>query len=261
MKTQLQNLRTLVSITFIGSLLAISFKANAAYYYQLKIYHFKSKAQEDRLDNYFKDAYIPALHRAGLTGIGVFKPLEQDTDKRVYVLIPVKSWKVLEHLDEMLSTDQTYNNDGSDYINAVYNDYPYTRIEIIFLRAIQPMPEPVLPILTGNRDERIYELRSYENPTEKAGLSKMKMFDEGGEGALFKKLDFNAVFYGKVIAGNRMPNLMYMTVFNNKTEREEHWNKFAGTSEWKAIVSKNEFQHNLNNASKWFLQAAQYADF
>jgi hypothetical protein len=54
MKTRLKNLRALVLITFIGSLLAISFKANAAYYYQLKIYHFKSKSQEDRIDHYLK---------------------------------------------------------------------------------------------------------------------------------------------------------------------------------------------------------------
>jgi hypothetical protein len=176
-------------------------------------------------------------------------------------LTPVKSWKALEHLDEMLLTDPTYNKDEADYINAFYNDYPYIRIEVVLLRAIQPTPELIFPNLTSKKTDRIYELRSYENPTEKAGLSKMKMFNEGGEGALFKKLGFNAAFYAKVVAGNRTPNLMYMTIFNNKTERDQHWKDFADNPEWKAIVTRDEFQHNLNNANIWLLQAAMYSDF
>jgi hypothetical protein len=35
----------------------------------------------------------------------------------------------------------------------------------------------------------------------------------GGEVPLFVRLGFNAVFYGEVIVGSHMPNLMYMTTF------------------------------------------------
>ena len=43
------------------------------------------------------------------------------------------------------------------------------------------------------------------------------MFNEGGEIRLFARLNFNAVFYGDVLAGDRMPNLMYM-LFGEKYE-------------------------------------------
>ena len=34
-------------------------------FYEIKIYHLKTPAQAQRVDQYLKDAYIPALHRAG----------------------------------------------------------------------------------------------------------------------------------------------------------------------------------------------------
>ena len=39
------------------------------------------------------------------------------------------------------------------------------------------------------------------------------MFNAGGEIDIFTKLNFNAVFYGDVIVGSHMPNLMYLTCF------------------------------------------------
>ena len=53
------------------------------------------------------------------------------------------------------------------------------------------------------------------------------MFNEGGEIDLFKRLDFQAVFYADVLSGSRMPNLVYMVVFENAATREEHWKAFG----------------------------------
>jgi hypothetical protein len=75
-----------------------------------------------------------------------------------------------------------------------------------------------LPKLNGPKLLRVYELRSYESYTEKIHANKVQMFNEGGEIDLFKQLNFNAVFYGSVVSGSRMPNLMYMTTFENKAD-------------------------------------------
>jgi NIPSNAP len=69
------------------------------------------------------------------------------------------------------------------------------------------------------------------------------------------------VFYGKVIAGSRMPNLMYMTTFNSKADRDAHWELFKNSPTWKAMVAAPEYQHNLNNASIWLLSPAEYSDY
>lgn len=48
--------------------------------YELKIYHIANQTQEKMVDDYLKTAFIPAAHRAGLSNVGVFKPLSSEAD-------------------------------------------------------------------------------------------------------------------------------------------------------------------------------------
>lgn len=240
--------------------LAFNTAAAGKYYYQIKIYHLKTKAQQDRLDSYLKDAYLPALHREGIPDVGVFKSMEQDTDKRVYVFIPYKSWDKMEQTDTKLLQDEQYLAAGKDYINAPYTDIPYTRMETIVLRAFPTAPEPGVPQLSADKADRVYELRSYESPSEQYNVSKVKMFNDG-ETVLFKKLNFNAVFYAEVLAGSHMPNLMYMTTFNSKDDREKHWAAFFSDPVWKELSARAEYQHNVSKAEITFVHPAMYSDY
>src|SRR5680860_336949 len=112
-------------------------------------------------------------------------------------------------LPEKLEKDQKYLAAGKDYINAAHDNPVYTRMEKVLMRAFTGMPHFQESTLTGPKEDRVYELRSYESATEKQHRNKVKMFNEG-EIDIFDKLDFNPVFYGEVIAGANMPNLMYM---------------------------------------------------
>ena len=231
-------------------------------YYQFKIYHYKTQAQEDKIEHYLQQAYIPALHRAGIKNVGVFKPVkQQDTARLIYVFTPFQSWDKLMGIDQKLEADAAYFADGKDYIDAVYNDQPYTRIETILLQAFPGMPSTDVPNLTANKSDRVYELRSYESPTEKYNVNKVTMFNVGDEIGLFKRLGFNAVFYSEVIAGSRMPNLMYMTTFNNMDDRDKHWDAFGKDAYWKTLSAKPEYQHNVSHADIIFLRPADYSDF
>ncbi len=252
----------------IGILMLLMFvfsdgaRAATRYYYQIKIYHLKTKAQEDRLDQYLQNAYLPALHRSGIKSAGVFKPVEQDTaDKKIYVLVPFTSLEKLTTTDQKLDADKQYLADGKEYLDAGYKDAPFTRIESIILQAFSKMPEPAVPNLTAAKTERVYELRSYESATEKYNINKVKMFNDGNEVALFKRLGFNAVFYAEVIAGSHMPNLMYMTTFNNKQDRDKHWDTFSNDTEWKTLVAKTEYQNNVSHNEIVFLHPTLYSDF
>jgi hypothetical protein len=237
-------------------------KAADGYYYQIKIYHLKTKAQEDQVDQYLQNAYLPALHRAGIKNIGVFKPIEADTSgKKIYVLIPFKKWEQIKETDKQLASDQQYLADGKEYIDAAHNAAPYTRMETILLSAFSKMLSPAIPGLTANKIDRVYELRSYESATEKYNVNKLQMFNDGNEVALFKRLGFNAVFYAEVLAGSHMPNLMYMTTFNNKADRDKHWNAFSNDPEWKVLVAKKEYQNNVSKADILFLHPTAYSDF
>ncbi len=231
-------------------------------FYEIRIYHVTGKAQEERMENYLKNAYLPALHRAGIKSVGVFKPVESDTTfgKRIYVLTPLKSLDQLAKLPQTLNKDKAYQTAGKDYIDSEFKDPAYARYETIIMQAFAGMPQHQKPALDGPRSERVYELRSYESPSEKRYLNKVKMFNTGGEIGIFNKLGFNAVFYGEVLSGRRMPNLMYMTTFANKASRDEHWKAFSNDPDWGKLKDVAEYKDNMNKLEMFFLRPTEYSD-
>jgi hypothetical protein len=231
-------------------------------YYKLSIYHFKDSAQERVLDDYFSGSLLPALHRMKILSVGVFKSLANDTasDKKIYLFIPLNSVDEIQKLNDNLEKDETYKASGHGYIDAIFSTPPYTRIETIILYAFPLAPEMKLPQLSAPKHERVYELRSYESATEKIFRNKMKMFNAGNEIGLFKRLGFNAVFYSEVIAGPKMPNLMYMTTFENMEEREKHWKAFSDDDQWKMLTAMPEYQKNVQHSDIIFLRPANYSD-
>lgn len=243
----------------IAMLSLSAFAEKSSFYYQIKIYHIKGKTQENALDVFLSGAYLPALHRNGVENVGVFKPTVADTTEQlIYVFIPFKKVDGFLKLEEKLKKDKVYLETGKLYLNAEYNNAPYLRIESILLKAFDGMPSPALPNLTAPKAERIYELRSYEANTEYISLNKIGMFNDA-EINIFTKLNFNAIFYGQVISGSKMPNLMYLTAFNNKEDRDKHWAAFG--IEYKSISGLPQYQHNVSKNVTLFVYPTDYSDF
>jgi len=230
--------------------------------YEIRVYHFTTSAQEQQIDSYLKNAYLPALHRQHIANVGVFKPIANDTtaDKRIYVLVRLESFEQSFEIREKLKKDADYQAAGGDYLNTVYNQPAYVRMESILLRAFPMAPAMQLPALTGPKQDRVFELRSYESPSEKLHINKVQMFNEGGEVALFKRLEFNAVFYAEVVSGSHMPNLMYMTSFENIASRDQHWKTFSADPEWKRVSGLPEYQHNVSHSDIILMHSAEYSD-
>ena len=232
-------------------------------YYSILVYHLKDAEQESRLDAYLKDAFLPAVHKAGIAKAGVFKPIDNDTsaDRRVYVFLPGRSVEQLLRLPQQLLTNSTYVTAGKDYIDAAWDKPVYIRMETIILDAFPGMPKWEAPALKSPKSERIYELRNYESASEKLHQNKVDMFNKGDEVGLFKRLGFNAVFYGDVLVGSRMPNLMYMTTFENRAVRDEHWKAFSSDPAWKALLPQPQYAHNTSRTEVILLHPAEYSDF
>ncbi|MDH5475954.1 MAG: NIPSNAP family protein [Cyclobacteriaceae bacterium] len=232
-------------------------------YYQLKVYTFETDSQVVTTDHYLKEAYLPALKELGISPVGVFKqiPSEEDSIRRTYVLVPFHSIDQFLSLEEELVKDENHQTAGSDYINAPYDRPPYQRIESTLMKAFVDMPKMMATPLEGPRSERIYELRSYESPTEQYYINKVDMFNAGGEVKLFDRLAFNAVFYAEVISGAKMPNLVYMTTFSDQASRDEHWKAFVDAPEWKELISMEKYKNNVSHADIIFLTPTAYSDY
>ena len=232
-------------------------------FYQLKTYTFLTEDEVKATDQYLEAAFLPGLKRLGITTVGVFKlrTNETDTIQKTFVLIPFTSMEQFLTLEEKLAQDEEYLTAGQDYINASHEEPPYQRIESTLLKAFTDMPKMQTPKLEGPRSQRVYELRSYESPTEQYYRNKVDMFNAGGEVALFDKLGFNAVFYGEVLSGSRMPNLMYMTTFSDMESRKAHWETFVNSPEWKALSAMPKYQNNVSHADIMLLYPTEYSDY
>ncbi len=259
MKSSLSKIFFIISLT-------IACKESHAFrgpeFYEIRIYYFESKDQETLLDNYLQNALMPALHRLNIKTAGVFKPIANDTSaiKRIIVFISFKQREHFIRMEERLQKDQEYVTQGKEYINTVYSNPPYKRIEKVLLKAFPDMPVSKKPILKSSSLEKVYELRSYESATEQLHLNKVDMFNGGGEIDLFERLGFNAVFYGMVLAGSKMPNLMYMTSFENMDERNSHWKTFSASPEWKNLSSLPQYQKNVSKSEIILMRSTVYSD-
>ncbi len=258
----------LITIYFILMICVITFSdkiygaSPEKQFYQIKVYQLKNEEQVGRIDSFLKEAYLPALHKAGIDKVGVFKPIANDTAtvKMIYVFIPFQSWNEFIKLADVLEKDETYKIAGKNYMEASYNNSPYIRMESILLEPFPQMPQFNAPHLKSPSVDRVYELRSYEGATEKLYNNKVQMFNEGGEIDLFSRLGFNAVFYAKVISGSHMPNLMYMTSFENMASRDAHWKTFGDDTQWKQLVAKPEYQNNVSHSDIILMHPAEYSD-
>lgn len=232
-------------------------------FYLIQIYHCNSISQINGVDAYLKNTYLPYLHKMGIEKIGVFAPIDNDTasDKRIYVWLPMPNLNTLDLLDQDVEKLDPMTKNALVDLENQDGSLPYTRVERIITKSFidQPKYEKTSSLIKSTG--RIYEYRSYESPTENMHLRKVHMFNQGGEVALFKRLNFNAIFYSKAIAGARMPNLIYMTSFNNMEDRNEHWKAFGASPEWQSISNMPKYMNSVNRNETVLMYARDYADF
>lgn len=231
--------------------------------YEIRVYKLRSADQINTTDNFLKTSYLPALHRQGIKQIGVFKPISNDTakTKQIYVIVPYPSLDAWRNAKLKLESDADFNSSGKAFLDADTSHLPFIRVESSLLEAF-PDQHKIIPTELRSNPDAIYELRSYESPTKELHRIKVGMFNAGGEVKLFKRLDFQAVFYADVLSGSQMPNLVYMIVFPNLADRDAKWDAFRNSPEWKNISTDPKYRNNIsvNHIDSYLMHRADYSD-
>ena len=231
--------------------------------FEIRVYKLKTNDQVNETDSYLKDVFLPAMHRLGIKQIGIFKPVSNDTAeiKQIVVLLPYISLDIWRRTKLNIETDPVYTAAAKGFIDADTNHYPFIRMEATLMEAFPDQPK-LIPTKLKLHPDALYELRSYESPTEELHRVKVDMFNAGGEIELFKRLDFQAVFYADVLTGNHMPNLVYMVVFTDTAARMEHWKSFGSSKEWKTISVDPKYRNNIsvNHIESILMHRTLYSD-
>ncbi|MEO3406389.1 NIPSNAP family protein [Mucilaginibacter sp. CAU 1740] len=215
--------------------------ATTAEYYELRVYSLTNGIQQKLVEDYWKDAAIPAMNHLGVKHVGVFTEMNPTGQTQLYILVQYNSLAHYSSVADALEKDQAYQTKASLYLNAPATAPAYERIASSLMKAFTHMPHLEAP----EKKTRVFELRQYQSASEAAGKKKIEMFNNQGEIDIFKRLGFAPVFWGETVIGNQRPNLTYMVTFDDMDAKAAHWKAFVSDPQWKKISAVPEYADAL----------------
>ena len=229
-------------------------------YYELREYHVQSGRQQKTTDAFLRDALVPALNRLGISPIGVFNVEVGEKSPQYHVLLPAASVDVLATAEARLGLDAEYLKAGAPFLNAPADQPAMVRMESALMVAFEGWPKLKLPAATAGHKDRLFELRTYESPSDQDHRRKVEMFNSG-EFEVFEKAGFWQVFFGDVLIGTKLPCLTYMVGFPSLAERVEEWKTFGSLPEWKKLTSspRYSFESIVSNITNTILRPTDYS--
>ncbi len=213
-----------------------------------------------RFDDFYREAALPAMNRAGLGPVGVFSVMTGPDSPTMYVLLPHASAESFATANERVRADAEYQTAGAEFLNAPATDPSYVRVESSLLVAFQGVPKIEIPPATAAKKPRLFELRTYESHSKKANSKKIEMFNKS-EIAIFRRLGLAPVFFGEALVGSRLPSLSYMLVFDNMAEHDKAWGAFGADPEWKKLSTTPGYTDGeiVSNITNVFLRPAAFS--
>lgn len=209
----------------------------ARQFYQFRRYLLQSGPQSGLLEKYIAGALIPAVKRLGMGPVGAFSVVFGPETPTVYVLIPANSAQEAATLELELGKDEEYMKNGEPFLAAPAISPAFVRMETELLAAFEGWPRLTPPDLQG---KRIFQLRTYESPSIRDHIAKVKMFNSG-EFDIFEKAGCRPVFFADRLMGSRMPSLTYMLAFEDQAGLEKGWDAFSHAPAWKKLQADPQF--------------------
>jgi len=200
-------------------------------FYELRALRLRRGPMVKRVDEYMKEAFIPAARRAGCGPIGVFNIMIGAGNPTAYVLIPHPSLEAFLSLPENLAQDADYKKAAADFRSLPATDPPYVNLEVQLLKSFPHVPKREVP----EAHPRIFEWLTYRSHNHAAAAKKIEMFDTAGEIAIFRRAGLTPVFFAQGLTGSHLPSLTYLLTYPDLATREKSWNAFRSDPEWKKL--------------------------
>ncbi len=240
---------------------------------ELRTVTLKNDAAVEAFDKYASEALIPALNRLGIQPVGAFKmTAEQPAPAagapkpdasivqlpKVLLLLPGKDVETIAMANERVAADKQYQAAASEYLKTPSDKPVIDRISSELLISFDSWPQVKVPKQKTENKKRIFELRTYESPTEQLGHLKVEMFNSG-EVPIFLACNIQPVFMGQAVIGSVMPNLTYMTCYDDTAELTAAWARFREHPDWKVLKDVPKYQGTVTNIHKSNWEPTSYS--
>jgi hypothetical protein len=229
-------------------------------YYELRRYDLQNGVQQKLTHAYVENVLIPGLNRLGMKPVGAFNLEIGVGTPALYVLIPSESLETLVQSELRLLDDADYGKAGEPFLKAPASQPAYLRIESSLLIAFEGKPKLTVPPATAGNGARVFQLRTYESPSNHDHHVKVEMF-HSGEFEVFERAGFWPVFYGDALIGARLPQLSYMLSFPDLGQMDAKWKAFGSDSEWKKLTGSPKFNYEeiVSKITNLILKPAPYS--
>jgi len=185
---------------------------------ELRYFHLRSGRQVEKTTAYLQRGLAPAAERAGIRPFGCFNALIAPDTPFMLTLASYPSMAAFDTAREKFAADKEFQA-ASDEYNTI-GELSFIRMESSLLSAFPSYPAVTPPPAAEKQGARVFEIRTYESPTDK-GLARK--------------------------------NLTYMLAFDDLAAREKCWNAFSADPEWQKLrtsagIPDAELVCNITNA-------------
>ena len=228
-------------------------------YFEWIRYHLPLGNRQRWVQDYYRDVAIPALNRAGINNIGVFTVRHGTNEPTLHVIIPHPTLDSIETVNDKLLEDKSFVENGSRFLSSPTNEMAFVSMEKTIMKAFTHLPEMLIPKQKQENRSRIFQVRVYEAPSLTALKRKIHMFNEGGEIAIFQKVGLQPILFGETIAGNMMPNLMYIMAFDDFTDMTRGWDRFRVDPDWIRLRDDPYYADTVSRINDWIWNPAAFS--
>lgn len=218
---------------------------------ELRRYTMPIGEDQRRLHAFVEEVLVPAYTRIDVGPVGVFTVLFGQTAPTLYTVLPYASMEAFTTSRARLFEDDAF----TAAVDTAMDEAHFVRYSSYLMQAFEGMPTVEAP---DTSQPRIFELRTYESHNLEKARRKIEMFNKG-EIEIFRATDLTPVFFGEMLAGERLPNLTYMITHPDMASREAHWAAFIDHPDWKSMSADPYYADTVSNISTVVLRPTAYS--
>ena len=219
---------------------------------ELRLYALDAGDMRARFETFLAEVAVPAWNRLGIKPVGIFAAADAKTAD-LYVLLPHDAAESFLAAPARLEADAAYQQAGRAVLDAPKDAPAYKRVETWLMLAFDGVPRVQVPT---DKASRVLQLRTYESHSDAKAAAKIEMFNTGGELDVFRRTGMNPVFFGRTLAGSRVPNLTYMLAFDDPGAQKAAWDKFMAHPDWHKLRDDPKYKDTVSHITNTILRPA-----
>jgi hypothetical protein len=253
--TRRQFHQTLGAAALLGGLRAEAAPMKS-HFYTLERYQMKNGDQPARLHEYLSTGLLPAAAKLHDGPVIVLDALVAAHMPSVVLIRGYSTMTQPQEIADKLGKDEKHMAAFHKWESG--NDSTAERWSTSLLASTPYMTDIVAD--KDRKTPRIFELRQYHSPTWRQ-LGALNERFGGPEIRIFHRVGIHPILYSTTVFGDNIPNLTYLTPFENLAEREKAWTAFGADEEWlkvrKESIEKSGQISQVMEISLW--RAAAYS--